>query len=168
MIGFHLKLNLLSRTSGRWLSCPLWLSGSVHKWSCPDQARHQPARGLAGWWHARNCLWPVSATLHGCNPVSFGLFTYYVSHERGWGGVGKCWQKLTKGGGGVDQMLTIADKGGGGQKNFQQWEFRGSKIVDSEKNWCKFYLKHWAKPNYMQIGPQQMNIAHVVISKSLW
>ena len=31
-------------------------------------------------------------------------------------------------------MLTIADKGGWGQKNFQQWEFRGSKIVDSEKN----------------------------------
>ena len=21
------------------------------------------------------------------------------------------------------------------------------------------YVKHWAKPNYMQIGPQQMNIA---------
>ena len=63
-------------------------------------------------------------------------------------------------------MLTIADKGGWGQKNFQQWELRGSKIVDSEKNLCKFYLKHWAEPNYMQIGPQQMNITHDVISKS--
>ena len=31
-------------------------------------------------------------------------------------------------------------------------------LMDSEKNLCKFYLKHWAKPNYMQIGPQQMNI----------
>ena len=30
-------------------------------------------------------------------------------------------------------MLTIAE-GGWGQKIFQQWEFRGSKIVDSEKN----------------------------------
>ena len=93
-----------------------------------------------------------------------------------------CSHITSAGRGGGRQMLTKADEGGRGgrpnadncwqgggwgQKNFQQWEFRGSKIVDSEKNWCKFYLKHWAKPNYMQIGPQQMNIAHVVISKSL-
>ena len=31
-------------------------------------------------------------------------------------------------------MLTIVDKGGWVEKFFQQWEFRGSKIVDSEKN----------------------------------
>ena len=42
--------------------------------------------------------------------------------------------KADKGGMGADQMLTIADKEGWGQKIFQQWEFRGSKIVDSEKN----------------------------------
>ena len=37
-------------------------------------------------------------------------------------------------GGWVRQMLTKADEGGRGQKNFQQWEFRGSKILVSEKN----------------------------------
>ena len=74
---------------------------------------------------------------------------------------GKCWRKLTRGGGGGRPNADNC------WQNFQQWEFRGSRIVDLEKNWCKFYLKHWAKPNYMQIGPQQMNIAHVVISKSL-
>ena len=40
-------------------------------------------------------------------------------------------------------------------------------LMDSEKNLCKFYLKHCAKPNYMQIGPQQMNIAHFLNSKIL-
>ena len=31
-----------------------------------------------------------------------------------WGGLGKCWRPLTKGGGGVRQMLTLADKWGRG------------------------------------------------------
>ena len=41
-----------------------------------------------------------------------GLFTNYVSGQRGGGG--KCRQWLTKGGGGGRQMLTMHDEGGRG------------------------------------------------------
>ena len=43
-----------------------------------------------------------------------GLFTNYVSGQKGWWRFAKYWQWLTKGGGRVRQMLTMADKGGRG------------------------------------------------------